>query len=115
MIMYASLDSSIIIIVPTTTNISVPADTHYYVYKARDDFTLWFGGATCHGPYGGSCIIQKEVVLEDVYEVKSFCSTKSLEEHIGDVVALAKYICVELKQDSVAIIVNGKMYFITPE
>jgi hypothetical protein len=65
----------------------------------------WYGGATCSDGLG-----VWEGIHEEVIVVESFCDTKALHKWAVPTLLEALRIKKELKQESIAIRVNGALY-----
>lgn len=109
------LQSKVGIGVPTTTDVNLPADTTSYVEQVTRQFCEWFGGTTIDEKNGGYVTRDGQLVAEPIFWVISYCTTRQLETYLLQVMALAKTICRELKQESVAVIVNSTMILVTEE
>ena len=109
------LRSNVGVVVPGTTCVNVPADTSLWVKKVAGDFCEWFGGATVSEDQGYYRATDNQLVSESVFIVWAFCTTEQLTEYSPQVIALAEWLCLELQQESIAVIINGAMSFITAE
>lgn len=107
------LQSKIELYVPSTTDVDIPTDTQPQVNRVAIAFTEWFGGATVSKGDGYYGCQDSHIVIEPVYIVWSYCTTQQLETYVIDVEALAKEICQILHQESIALVINNRMYFIT--
>lgn len=104
-----TLQSSVVVYVPTTVNRNQPADNTQYVRLVEHKLARWFGGTTTTEGRGGYIATTDEHISEKVYIVKAFCTTAQLETYYPDVAALCYQLCQELGQESIAIEINGKM------
>lgn len=109
------LQSKVGIGVPTTTDVNIPEDTTSYVEQTTRQFCEWFGGATVEEHDGGYITKDGQLIMEPIFWVISYCTTPQLEAYLLQVVALAKTICRELRQESVAVIINNTMMLVTVE
>src|SRR6478609_8602054 len=90
------LDDVVKIYVPSTYNIDQPIDNSKYVDQSLEKFSNMFGGATSDDGTGAW-----------------IGDNKNLDKNkINEVVAYAKDLRKEMKQSSISIEVNGRMYFI---
>ena len=103
------LESKVELYVPGTTDINHTIDTSAYVQRVATLFCQWFGGASVSKVNGYYISSTGELVLEYPHIVSSFCQTKDLVLHSPSVISLAQDICRELKQESVAVVINGTM------
>ncbi len=107
------LSSKVGIGIPTTTDVDNPADTASYVEETGKQFCKWFGGATVEKTHGGYVTTEGKLVLEPIFWVISYCTTLQLESFLKQVLELAEAICRELRQESVAVIINNRMVLVT--
>lgn len=104
------LESKVELYVPGTTDINHTIDTSAYVQRVVTLFCQWFGGASVSKVNGYYIVASTgELVPECTHIVWSFCQTKDLVLHSPSVISLAQDICRELKQESVAVVINGTM------
>ena len=108
-----ALQSIIKLAVPGTNNVNQLTDTKDYVVKVMKFFCERFGGATVSKTEGGYIASDGQLVVEPVSWVWSYCTTQQLEMHSAEVVSLAETLCRELHQESVAVIINESMFFVT--
>ncbi|MGG1674897.1 DUF3574 domain-containing protein [Neobacillus sp. NRS-1170] len=99
------------IYVPSTYNVDQPIDNTPYVNKSLERFSKMFGGATAIDGTGAWLSDNDQLVKEKVTIVYSFAEDLN-KKKINEVVAYAKSLKEEMKQSSVSLEVNGKMYFI---
>jgi hypothetical protein len=105
------LEDVVKIYVPSTYNVDQPIDNTPYVNKSLEEFSKMFGGATAIDGTGSWMSDDNQLIKEKVTIVYSF--TEDLDKKtINQVVAYAKSLKEEMKQSSVSLEVNGKMYFI---
>lgn len=107
-----TLRSSVVIYVPSTIHRDQPTDNSQYVSLVEHELGRWFGGTTTTEGRGGYIASTDEHISEKVYIIKAFCTTAQLEKHYPDVAALCDQLCQELDQESIAIEINGIMYFL---
>lgn len=107
-----ALESKIGLAVPGTENVNQLVDTKEHVSKVMTYFCTWFGGATVNKTEGGYIASNGQLVVEPVSWVISYCTTKQLEMHSVQVVSLAESLCRELRQESIAVIINESMFFV---
>ncbi|WP_242490877.1 DUF3574 domain-containing protein [Priestia endophytica] len=105
------LNNVVKIYVPSTYNIDEPVDNKKYVDQSLEKFSNMFGGATSIDGTGAWIGDNKKLVKEKVTIVYSFAE-KLDKDKINKVVEYAKYLKNDMKQSSVSLEVNGKMYFI---
>jgi hypothetical protein len=108
-----SLDHNVRLYIPGTINLDQKIDTSEYTQKTLKLFSKWFGGSTKHNAIEGGWLASTgEVVTEPVTIIESYASNDAIEEHIGDVLALAKKIKKELKQEAVSLEYDNKLYLV---
>ncbi|MFY0758044.1 DUF3574 domain-containing protein [Metabacillus dongyingensis] len=105
------LDDVVKIYVPSTYNGDQPIDNTPFVNRSLEKFTKMFGGATAIEGTGSWLSDNDQLIKEKVTIVYSFADDLD-KKKINQVVAYAEYLKEEMKQSSVSLEVNGKMYFI---
>jgi hypothetical protein len=105
------LEDVVKIYVPSTYNVDQPIDNTPYVNKSLEEFSKMFGGATAIDGTGSWLSDDDQLITENVTIVYSFAEDLD-KKRINRVVAYAKSLKEEMKQSSVSLEVNGKMYFI---
>jgi hypothetical protein len=105
------LEDVVKIYVPSTYNVDQPIDNTPYVNKSLEEFSKMFGGATAIDGTGSWLSDDDQLITENVTIVYSFAEDLD-KKKINRVVAYAKSLKEEMKQSSVSLEVNGKMYFI---
>jgi hypothetical protein len=105
------LDNVVKIYVPSTYNIDQPIDNKKYVDQSLEKFSGMFGGATSVDGTGAWIGDNKKLVKEKVTIVYSFAE-KLDKDKINKVVEYARQLKKDMKQSSVSLEINGKMYFI---
>jgi hypothetical protein len=106
------LSSSVKIYVPSTVNVDQNADTSEWVDKALTLLAECFGGATCSDAFGVWRTDDKATVWERVKLCMAYCHQDQLNLKIDEIYALCLSMKEELKQQSVALEVNNKLYLI---
>jgi len=108
-----SLDYTVKVFIPSKEgNIEIEKDKRgAWVIRILNEFGGSFGGATTT-EHKGAWRNGKGVVIEDITTIESFSTEEKLSEHINSVVELCKELKSGLNQDSVALQVNGKMFFV---
>ncbi|CAG7654250.1 DUF3574 domain-containing protein [Paenibacillus allorhizosphaerae] len=102
------------IYVPSTVKGSIPItdEAHEkFVDQALTKFSNWFGGATAVAGSGAWVDNDKKLIKEKVTIVYAFAE-KLDKEAVNQVVSFAKQMKGDLEQSSIALEVDGKMYFI---
>lgn len=103
------LDRSVAIFVPTTVDVNVRADTSFYVEQTRQLMGRLFGGACwveLGGLYNSPAI---GMVKEDVVVVRSHMTSEALRTHLPKVLRFVGYLQRELRQETIALEIDGHM------
>ena len=108
------LSSSVEIIVPSTTNVDVVDETLYtdMVQKVSLALSELFGGATAINAIGSYKANNGSLVTEKVTVVQAFTDSKTLEKSADSVLNLCQDLCRKMTQESIALKVNGVLYFV---
>lgn len=105
------LDNVVKIYVPSTYHVDQPIDNTIYVNLTLEKFSQLFGGATAIEGTGAWLANDKKLVKENVTIVYSYA--KELHpEQLHEVFQYAQMLKDEMRQSSVSLEVNGKLYFI---
>ena len=102
------LNSKVTVIVPATININEEIDNTPYVDRVASLMSDLFGGATATTTLGYWKSPTAGLVKEKSTTVFAYCSEADLQNGIDKVIDLKE----ELKQDAIALEINGEMYFI---
>ncbi|WP_420828830.1 DUF3574 domain-containing protein [Metabacillus dongyingensis] len=105
------LEDVVKIYVPSTYNVDQPIDNTPYVNKSLEEFSRMFGGATAIDGTGSWLTDDNQLVKEKVTIVYSYAEDLD-KKKINKAVTYAKTLKEEMKQSSVSLEINGKMYFI---
>lgn len=105
------LSSKITLYIPSTKEVNREIDNAEHVEQAAKLLSWLFGGSTST-PGLGYWISNKGLVREKVDLVFAYASEKDLKEKIDQVVDYAERLKKELSQESIALEINGEMYFI---
>lgn len=106
------LSSKVTVYVPSTMDVDNPIDNTKYVDGVAKRFSEWFGGATSTPTIGYYSSQKSGLVKERSVMVFAYCSDTDLQEHIEEVIQLCVDLCISMKQESIALEVNGKMALI---
>ena len=108
-----TLDCSIKIYIPSTHDVTTPIDNKKHVDDVLGKFADLFGGATSYRATGAwRSTSNAQLILEKVTIVESFCDTEKLTAQLDKVIELAQSLRDEMKQEAIAVEVNGKLGFI---
>lgn len=106
------LSSKVTVIVPATININEEIDNTIYVDRVASLMSDLFGGATATTTLGYWKSPTAGLVKEKSTTVFAYCSENDLQLGIDKVIDLCTELKGELKQDAIALEINGEMYFI---
>ena len=106
------LNSKVTIIVPATINITEEIDNTEYVEEVTTLFSECFGGATATQTLGYWNSPTMGLVKEKSTTVFAYCKESDLMANIDRVIEKAEELRDRLKQDAVAMEINGEMYFV---
>lgn len=106
------LSSKITVYVPSTIDINKEVDTSKYVSATAKMLSTFFGGATSTEALGYWVSDTMGLVKEKSTMVFAYCNDNDLNANIEAVVNWCETMKAELKQDAIALEINGEMYFI---
>lgn len=106
------LSSKITVYIPATSDINKPIDNTVYVENCATLLSTYFGGATSCQVLGYWTSPSAGLVKEKTTQVFAYCSDSDLQKYIEVVIDFCEKLKSDLKQDSVALEINGEMYFI---
>lgn len=105
------LSSKLTVYIPATFDVDKPIDSQPHIDKCAALLSDCFGGATST-PALGYWTSAKGLVKEETTLVFAYCSDENLKKHMDSVVDFCESLKRELKQESIALELNGEMYFI---
>lgn len=105
------LSHQIAVIIPSTVDVDVAADTSAWVDEALALLSRLFGGATAMEGLGGWLSATAGLVKERVTRVYAFAE-KLDNEKIAEVYQFVARMRHELKQEAVAVEVDGEMFLV---
>lgn len=106
------LSSRITVYIPSTTDINKAIDNSKYVDECATLLSDLFGGATSTNALGYWVSGTTGLVKEKSTMIFAYCKEADLETGIDKVIEYCENLKTELKQDAIALELNGKMYFI---
>ncbi len=106
------LSSKVTVYVPSTIDINVSIDTSEWVDTTATLLSNCFGGATSAETLGYWTSPTAGLVKERTTMVFAYCSDTDLQNHIEAVIDFCEHMKQELKQDAIALEINGDMYFV---
>lgn len=106
------LSSKITVYIPSTIDINKEIDTSVYTDNCATLLSECFGGATTTNALGCWTSPTMGLVKEKTTLVFAYCTTEQLNNHIEKIVDFCETMKTELKQDAIALEINGEMYFI---
>lgn len=106
------LSSKVTVYIPSTCDINKPIDNSAYVDACATLLSNCFGGATSCNALGYWTSPTMGLVKEHTTQVFAYCSDADLQAKIEAVLDFCEAMKAELKQDAIALEINGEMYFI---
>ena len=106
------LSCNIRVYVPTTYEVDKPTETTKWVNETLELLSTFFGGATQHNAFGAWKSLTGSIIKEKVVICESFCDQNALNEFIESIYDHCLYLKSELRQESIALEVNGSLYLI---
>lgn len=106
------LSSQVKIYVPSTTNVTNSFDSTEWINRTLDLLSKNFGGSTATSALGAWITNTGNLIKESVTIVFAYCKQEQLEKNIEKIYDFCLSMKNELKQESIAIEVNGEMYLI---
>jgi len=106
------LSSKVTVYVPATININEQIDNTKYVDKIATLLSDCFGGSTSSAALGYWTSPAAGLVKEKTTIVFAYCNESDLQNNIEKVIDACTELKTELKQDAIALEINGEMYFI---
>lgn len=106
------LSSKVTVYIPSTTDINKQIDNSVYIDNCASLLSECFGGATSTPALGYWMSNTVGLVKESTTMVFAYASDLDLQANIEKVITFCENLKVELKQDAVALEINGEMYFI---
>jgi hypothetical protein len=107
-----ALESNLKIYVPSTVNVNEMVDTEGWVDEAMMLLAKCFGGATTHRALGCWVTASGQLVKEKISIVEAYTNTFVLEEQIEVVHDFCIKMKRELKQESIALELNGVLHLL---
>lgn len=106
------LSNKVTVYIPSTTDINKPIDNTQYVNECASLLSKCFGGATSTPALGYWLSPATGLVKESTTMVFAYASDKDLQSNIDQVIDYCEQLKDILKQDAIALEINGEMYFI---
>lgn len=107
-----SLKSKINVYIPATVNINETIDNTEFVNKATTLLSECFGGATSTEALGYWVSDTAGLVKENTTMVFAYAGEDDLKKNLDKVIDFCQDLKTEMKQDAVALELNGEMFFI---
>lgn len=107
-----SLKSKITVYIPATVNINETIDNTEFVNKAATLLSECFGGATSTEALGYWVSDTAGLVKENTTMVFAYAGEDDLKKNLDRVIDFCQDLKTEMKQDAVALELNGEMFFI---
>jgi hypothetical protein len=106
------LSSKVTIYIPSTTDINKAIDNKEYIDECASLLSECFGGSTSTPALGYWMSNTAGLVKESTTMVFAYASDSDLQTNIEKVITFCENLKAELKQDAIALEINGEMYFI---
>lgn len=107
-----SLKSKITVYIPATVNINETIDNTEFVNKAATLLSECFGGTTSTEALGYWVSDTAGLVKENTTMVFAYAGEDDLKKNLDKVIDFCQDLKTEMKQDAVALELNGEMFFI---
>ena len=107
-----SLKSKISVYIPATVNINETIDNTEFVNKAATLLSECLGGATSTEALGYWVSDTAGLVKENTTMVFAYAGEDDLKKNLDKVIDFCQDLKTEMKQDAVALELNGEMFFI---
>lgn len=107
-----TLPNQVALYVPGTVDVDQTADNSAKVREVAAAFARLFGGASVRETVGYWLSETAGLVQEATREVFAFASDSALNDHLADVLELARSIKADLAQEAVLVSVNGQALFV---
>lgn len=106
------LNSNVKIYVPSTSNVDEQIDSSQKVLETLTFLSEKFGGSTATKAMGAWITQKGSLVTENVTMVLSYCNQNDLTNSIEDIYQYCVKMKLDMKQESIALEVNGEMYLV---
>ena len=106
------LGRSVSVLVPTTVDANVPADTSFYVEEAKQFMAELFEGAGAFEQEGLYTSSQWGIIREEIVVVRSFTTNRVLEKNFPLILGFLQYLQNELRQEAMGLEIDGKLLII---
>ena len=105
------LTNKVEIIVPSTVNVNEHIDNSDMVEQVLTELSLLFGGASAFDQQGGWVSDEHGLVKELSTVVYAYASDLN-DTLLNNVYDIAQSLCDIMKQEAIAVTINGTMYFV---
>ena len=106
------LNRSVSVIVPTTVDANVPADTSFHVEQTKQFMAELFGGASVSEQEGFYKSSQWGMIREKSVVVRSYTTTATLEQHFPLLLCFVRYLQIQLRQETMGVEMDDKFLMI---
>lgn len=106
------LSCQVRVYIPSTINVKESFDSSEWKNKTLTFLSNSFGGATASSALGAWISNQGELIKEDVTLVFAYATQDQLESKIDDVYNFCLSMKLALRQEAIALEVNGELYLI---
>ena len=106
------LESNVKIYIPGTIDIKIAANNSKYIDNTLKLLSDYFGGSTSYQAIGCWNSVNSGLIKENVNICESYCKETELKKHISDIIDYCESLKIELRQESISLEVNNKLYFV---
>lgn len=106
------LSSRITIYVPATMNTNEQTDNSKQVDQTASFLASCFGGATSSPAIGYWLSASHGLIRENTTIVFAYADQSALEKNVNSIVEYCEQLKQDMQQESIALEINGEMYFI---
>lgn len=106
------LSSKVTVYVPATVDVNKAIDNTKQVEEVAATLSNLFGGATSTAALGYWISQGQGMVKEKTTLVFAYCEDVKLKTGIKELIDLCEKLKTEMKQEAIAIEINGELYFI---
>ncbi|CAD5989743.1 hypothetical protein PCC9214_05640 [Planktothrix tepida] len=106
------LNRCVSVIVPTTVDANVPADTSFHVEQTKQFMAELFGGASVSEQEGFYKSSQWGMIREKSVVVRSYTTTATLQQHFPLLLCFVRYLQIQLRQETMGVEMDGKLLII---
>ena len=106
------LSSKLTVYIPATNNVNEKIDNLKHVDQCASLLSECFGGATSTPALGYWLSTKEGLIKENTTLVFAYCKEEDLQSKLDQIIDYCEGLKEELKQEAIALELNGEMYFI---